>query len=134
MEEEFIPYELAVKLKALGFDEPCFGRWWFRADMHKLNEASLEIIRSNYFELPEHFILAPTFSQAFRWFREKYSLYSHIRESYAFDNTLGFVSQINGSCVTHGIVDKPINRFDTYEEAELACLTKLIEIVETRTK
>jgi hypothetical protein len=25
MEKEFVPYELAVKLKALGFDEPCFG-------------------------------------------------------------------------------------------------------------
>jgi hypothetical protein len=25
MEKEFVPYELAVKLKELGFDEPCFG-------------------------------------------------------------------------------------------------------------
>ena len=133
MEKEFVPYELAVKLKVLGFNEPCFGRWWFRADMHKL-KGVLEIIRSNYFELPEHCILAPTFSQAFRWFRERYSLYSHIRESYAFDNTLGFVSQINGSYVNHGIVDKPINRFETYEEAELACLTKLIEIVESKSE
>ena len=65
---------------------------------------------------------------AFRWFREKYKLYSHVRESYSFDNTLEFVTQINGSYVNHGIVDKPINRFETYEEAELECLKKLIEI------
>jgi hypothetical protein len=25
MEKEFVPYELALKLKKLGFDEPCFG-------------------------------------------------------------------------------------------------------------
>lgn len=25
MEKEFVPYELAVKLKALGFNEPCFA-------------------------------------------------------------------------------------------------------------
>lgn len=27
MEKEFVPYELAVKLKELGFDEPCFGEY-----------------------------------------------------------------------------------------------------------
>ena len=25
MSQEFVPYELAVKLKELGFDKPCFG-------------------------------------------------------------------------------------------------------------
>ena len=25
MEKEFVPYELALRMKALGFDEPCFG-------------------------------------------------------------------------------------------------------------
>ena len=75
-----------------------------------------------------HFIKAPTYSQAFRWFRQEHGLYSHVRESYAFDNTLEFVTQINGSYVNHGIEDKPINRFETYEEAELECLKKLIEI------
>jgi len=24
-EKEFVPYPLALKMKALGFDEPCFG-------------------------------------------------------------------------------------------------------------
>ena len=27
MNKEFVPYELAVKLKQLGFDEPCFARF-----------------------------------------------------------------------------------------------------------
>ena len=27
MKKEFIPYEQALKLKELGFDEPCFGYW-----------------------------------------------------------------------------------------------------------
>ena len=25
MEKEFVPYELALRMKELGFDEPCFG-------------------------------------------------------------------------------------------------------------
>ena len=27
MKKEFVPYELAVKLKELGFDEPCLGNY-----------------------------------------------------------------------------------------------------------
>ena len=132
MEKEFVPYELAVKLKPLDYDEECFG-YYHVTDGYTKGYAFC------YFDKPKRFkdgfdVLAPTFSQAFRWFREKYGLYSHVRESYSFDNTLEFVSQINGNYVNHGIFDKPINRFDTYEEAELACLTNLIEIVKTRTK
>jgi hypothetical protein len=28
MRDQFVPYEIAVKLKEKGFDEECFG-WWF---------------------------------------------------------------------------------------------------------
>lgn len=126
MEKEFVPYEQALALKELGFDEPCVAIF----DMsNKLSVDDGFYKQENYHK---HTVLAPTFSQAFRWFREKHSLYSHVRESYAFDNTLEFVTQINGSYVNHGIADKPINRFETYEEAELECLKKLIEIVKKR--
>ena len=128
IEKEFVPYQESLELKELGFDEPCFG--YYDNQIKELDTISSEVCE----RLCKHdtHTKAPTYSQAFRWFRERYSLYSHIRESYAFDNTLGFVSQINGSYVNHGIVDKPINRFETYEEAELACLRKLIEIVKQK--
>jgi len=73
--------------------------------------------------------LAPTYSQAFRWFREKYGLIGHIRESWSFYNTMEYVTQINGIHVNHGLPDKPVNRFDTYEEAENACIDKLIQLI-----
>lgn len=121
LEKDFVPKDRSLRLKALGFDKPCFRGWdtdgviWYHPDS--------DIVLDN-----------PTFSQAFRWFRENHILYSHVRESYSFDNTLEFVSQINDSYVNHGIVDKPINRFETYEEAELACLDKLIEIIESKSE
>ena len=122
--KNFIPYYLALELKELGFDEPCFA-------IYGKSEGYLFKIHTDKFDTVDelHFIKAPTYSQAFRWFRQEHGLYSHVRESYAFDNTLEFVTQINGSYVNHGIEDKPINRFETYEEAELECLKKLIEIV-----
>ena len=134
MEKEFIPYKLAVKLKALGFDEPCFGSWWFNPSIHKLNEEELQIIKSYYFGLPEYCILAPTFSQAFRWLLKEYNLYAIIIPTVTMHWTFKTMT------VVEDIVEVPpydhvdANDYGTREEAELACLVKLIEIVETRTK
>ena len=77
MEKEFVPYELAVKLKELGFDEPCFGHFGSITEPEELQifpntESCLEpedMINSNLdYGLS---CTAPTFSQAFRWFRDK---------------------------------------------------------------
>ena len=125
MEKEFVPYELAVKLKAIGFDEECFG-------YYHVNVGYTKGYAFCYFDKPKRFkdgfdLLAPTFSQAFRWFREKCGLNSHIhqenRDEYSYCCGQGYSDEIGG-----------YRGFETYEEAELACLTKLIEIVETRTK
>ena len=140
MEKEFVPYELAVKLKALGFDEPCFGSWWFNPSIHKLNEEELQIVKSYYFGLPEYCILAPTFSQAFRWFREKYNLHAEITwsPSYEYDSgewsdAIYEITITNVSYIKEWVAESPdMQRANgkqlTYEEAELACLDKLIEL------
>jgi hypothetical protein len=69
---------------------------------------------------------APTFSQAFRWFRENHNLKSCImfRTSMA-DNEEYYDWLIKGQEVVY-------RHFKTYEEAELACLIKLIEIVKNK--
>ena len=128
IESLFCPYKLALEIKELGFYEPCFG--WYQSSRLKIEAHPLNFGDQTYMRNEDCF--APTFSQAFKFFRDEYSLYSHVRESFAFDNTLEFVAQINGSYVNHGIADKPINRFETYEEAELECLNKLIEIVKNK--
>jgi hypothetical protein len=69
MEKEFVTYELAVKLKALGFDEPCFGYYY------TLNGKDWKFAEKNdYYSIDDELniggkfsLLAPTFSQAFRW-------------------------------------------------------------------
>ena len=125
MEKEFVTYELAVKLKVLGFDGPCFGRY----DGRGKNKGKIwyEMPNSGQDSIPVEDVLAPTFSQSFRWFREKYQLYCGILTEYSYGGQL---------CAYH-ITGKhqgdiSIGGFNTYEEAELACLTKLIEILETK--
>jgi hypothetical protein len=68
---------------------------------------------------------APLFQQAFRWFREKYNLKSCIMFRTSMeDNKEYYDWLIKGQEVVY-------RHFNTYEEAELACLKKLIEIVKT---
>lgn len=129
MDKEFVSYEQALALKELGFDEPCFAYYDVCDGYAKGYSFCYSNVGSQDLELG---CLAPLYSQVFRWFRENHNLYSHVRESYSFDKILEFVSQINGSYVNHGIYDKPVNRFETYEEAELACLIKLIELVKQK--
>ena len=106
MEKEFVPYELALELKALGFDEDGLG-------MYSKNGSVLPLVP---YTSEDKAIL---FSQAFRWFRE-----NDLHNSIEFDfDTNKYIAYCNG--LTNNI-------FDTYEEAELACLQKLIEIVKTK--
>ena len=127
MEKEFVTYELAVKLKVLGFDGPCFGRY----DGRGKNKGKIwyEMPNSGQDSIPVGDVLAPTFSQAFRWFREKYELFHST--NYQDDNSGpgSFDYEILDKRGKHQ-QDDDSPEFDTYEEAELACLTKLIEIVE----
>jgi hypothetical protein len=122
IETLFLPYELAVKLKELGFDEVCFGCF------NHLDKSEIWTKRTYMNGLTEN-ITAPLYQQAFRWFREKYGLFHSIR--YQDDNSGpgGFDYEIQNKR------GKQLNQgeyleFKAYEEAELDCLTKLIEIVE----
>ena len=157
MEKEFVPYKLAVKLKALGFDEPCFGRYYYKESYPMLNpqseETELVFEFGQYIRQTKVTLLAPTFSQAFRWFREKYDLVHEISWSkykgglnfdydvfslvLPTDAELGDEDDIasDKSMETYdSLVDKDFRHkeSDTYEEAELTCLIKLIEIVEQK--
>lgn len=106
MKNEFIPYEQALALKNLGFDEPCFAAYL---------KAGRFLDISEYVNHGDYRILAPLYQQAFRWFREKHGL----RHFIEFDD--GHYNLVVQSSLVYYC--------DTYEEAELACLKKLIELL-----
>jgi hypothetical protein len=115
MTREIVPYKLALKLKELGFDEPCIA--WYVSDSYGLEYG--KVVKS---DLIKDGLVAPLFQQAFRWFRDEH----------------GHNGVVEG-CKKHGFewcifpdmehYIKPPNNFNTYEEAELACLDKLIDII-----
>jgi hypothetical protein len=136
MEKEFLPYQESLELKELGFDEPCFGYWGISEVHQTEGEITLETRQvSMTGNLAKKICLAPTFSQAFRWFRDKYGLftsiivdqttkpkfYYNISEYYEDETTWEWKDGWGNSSL-----------YRIYEEAELACLIKLIEIVKEK--
>jgi hypothetical protein len=105
----------------LGFDIECLG--YYNIDPS---------LKHAYFtQMPpfdhEWCLAAPLYQQVFRWFREKYGYMGKVD---AFFYPIGYTFRIDNLkdevIVSWG---EPENDFETYEEAELACLNKLIELV-----
>ena len=109
MNKEFVPYEQALELKELGFDEECFGYYSFSEKI---------TLKSCFNRTP--IILSgkkcsiPLYSQVFRWFREKHNLESHVKKDWTDGILQGYESIIE--CLD-GYID--VGTFKTYEEAEL---------------
>lgn len=136
MNKEFVPYEQALALKELGFDEDCLGRYEgkiksiFKPLVLEFTFANLPRVENkvNYPNYPYQDVEAPLYQQAFRWFREKYKLHSKIDIQDV---------ELNFYCydileVKEGRYNNDLHidmNFKSYEEAELACLKQLIKIV-----
>jgi hypothetical protein len=122
MTQEFIPYEQALALKELGFDEPCFG--YYNGQGNYTGEEGKVNSSCNKLGMYGKYCTAPTFSQAFRFFREKYNFKSWVEEHTADT----FIYEIRPHILTH-YKEGEVYVYTIYEETELACLIKLIEIV-----
>jgi hypothetical protein len=126
MEAEFIPYEQALALKELGFDESCFAIY------DKKILKSLGAMQRKNSTYPD-IITAPLYQQAFRWFREKYNLDGSMsvdvwnKKTTSYRITGGIKGIIEADSYG-GLYDIDSKDYDSYEEAELECLKKLIEI------
>ena len=121
MEKEFIPYEQALALRKLGLKvDFAFGHYNYstRKMLDYINE-----------RVTKSFFPAPTYSQAFRWFREKYFLFG-----YPFPNdyqNYGYrIVEMTSDENKELVYDWGTK--DTCEDAELDCLKKLIEIVKEK--
>jgi len=134
MEKEFIPYEQALALKELGFDDETL----------KSYDTSVVVLDGKYL-LDDWYdvnrvntVKAPLYQQAFRWFREKYDLDSHI---YLHETENGSKNDIYYEKKYYRYYIRKSFRspfrlesenYKTSEEAELTCLKKLIEIVKNK--
>ena len=118
VEKEFVPYEEALALKELGFDEPCFA-------IYVDKQLQINATYQNHLDF-KGWVAAPTFSQAFRWFDEHTDLMGFVVPSIK-DNHFDWLIRIDW--------EEEIECEEAYTsriEAELACLRKLIETVKEK--
>ncbi len=113
--KEFIPYEGALALKELGFNETCST---FYTDEQELYDSEGWDYNQGIGPIK---VVASLYQQAFRWFREKeyhagiiprYDEFHYLIKDFVNDNEYYDVYNLS-----------------SYEEAELVCLRKLIEII-----
>jgi hypothetical protein len=121
MSKEFVPYEEALTLKELGFETSCFAVYSEHDKTRVYEEISIvEGLK----------IQAPLYQQAFRWFREKYNLYSVCFPQ--LDEWIIEIKELKGFKGNPAVIGYPDLEYTSYEEAELACLRQLIEIVKNK--
>ena len=110
MKTEFVTYEQALALKELGFDEPCLKTM---LDFDITYESNIKM---------------PLKQQVFRWFRNKYRFSHNICDWLDDYEFIIFEWTLSEDRIVHTFE----LRFDTYEEAESACIDELIEIVKNK--
>jgi len=142
MTKEFVPYQESLELKEIDFNEPCLGLYkedgsFLYADVFSFREPYSPsefkegVDEGVYYinsEILEELITAPTFSQAFRWFRKTYKLHSKIEiQDVELDWYFYEILEVKNGQYNNDLHQEM--NFKSYEEAEIACLKKLIEIV-----
>lgn len=150
---EFIPYTQALELKQLDFNEPCWA--WYNIPDEDIRYCYSEG-RSPITNIQEEWdakidnrsienIGLPTFSQAFKFFREKYELRISITDfiddktGIEWDYEIAIIGtdldeKGNYKPLVDYSTDDETRKFKTYEQAELACLERLIKIVKENGK
>jgi hypothetical protein len=133
MEKEFVTYKQALELKELGFNEPCLagyikfiGSGTFELAFYKYRNVDFNTTSNIYAS-------SPLKQQVFRWFRDVHNYHVSIRKRY-FQNVAEveynyFIYPPNSNeHLEHNLLDE----YDTWEEAESACIDDLIKLIQNK--
>ena len=141
MKEDFVPYDIAVKLKEKGFNEKCFAYYDVEDNVGLLynTQYSDEILPCQYTDLlasynsgngevhldnSEYCIDAPTISQVLKWLRETKNI--EVVASFSYRNKVwGY--QVGDMTLLEDSILSYDYSFPTYEEAALAGITYCLD-------
>ena len=135
MTEYFCNYEQDLALKELGFKEPCW--------CYFINDVFFDSMFPKEYDYFEHtnkkmeYTLAPLKSQVFKWFRDKYNLRGFIGfrpnvkqfDFHIYDMSLSGIDYVKQRSLEEYIKDLLVG---THEEAESACIDKLISVIKEK--
>jgi len=122
MTKEFVTYEQALALKELGFNEHCMGFYYYAVPELRW----VLQISSDYHKIVS-IVDAPLKQQVFRWFREK-KLHNNFPSIIQTRNWATLYRILEWHPGNDSTSIRESGYYDTYEEAESACIYELIEI------
>ncbi len=132
MKEEYVPYEMAVELQKLGFDEPCIVSYVF---MNSRGHAGYRLCgnwnaETDPFINSPGMIKCPSINGAFRWFRNKYGLDVNYDAYVSTAYTMKFHHLTDESLKYRGALMRraTIVMFDEKDQIELFALSVLMEL------
>ena len=126
MKKYYVLYPQAVELKALGIDEPCNAHYRDPESLISLAEG-IAGVKYSWINAPDA-ILAPLKTQVFTWFRDNFNMDGYPErcgQGYSYQIYINFKTAENESIPSKG-------HWATYEEAEMACINKLIELLKEK--
>lgn len=123
MNKDYVSYDLALKLKECGFDEPC--KAFYIPPNKSRTEPSFYDSPYTFKNHPAFFyIAAPTLWLAQKWLREKYHI--SVRVSYIAYHKVWFADWLN---LDNGEFDDTDATFATYEEALSDGIETALELI-----
>lgn len=138
IQNQFCSYEIALKLKELGFNEPCFG-YKLRKDsplsFSLMVGTDTNLLTNSKFDV-EDAVCIPLWQQVIDWFREKhkYSVSIHVDEDNSTPSDIkywycinSFFEVPNNKIVREGIEE--VDNFSSFEEAREQVILKAIELI-----
>ena len=125
MQEQFVTWDIALKLKELGFNEECFGLFTRNKEFLVKDFITNEEAKEYYGG-----IATPLWQQAIDWFREK-----HNKIITVYSNASGYLWEthdaIGGTQREWSDYSGPNDSgcWDTYEEAREQAILKALELI-----
>lgn len=127
--KDFLTWDLTKTLYNISYDGDTF--LWIDDENDIINDSSIEILGG---------VRAILYSQAFRWFRDEHNLWKEVKvqdnvrlgEQKFYWLIFGEYTSFEGNSWIRAKADSNGVYYDTYKEAQDACLKKLIEIVKEK--
>jgi hypothetical protein len=121
MKKEFVPYYIAIQLKALGFNDECFSYYTHPDNLLDFILDGHDRVGTKKNSEFGSACSAPLWQQVFRWFRETHG-YHGILDSCGELCEWKIASTHLEYAIRSGCIH-------AYDDAQLVCVEKLIELI-----
>ena len=139
MNNEFVDYQTAVRLKAASFDEPCISHWAAEPDGKPVLVGSTAFVFNNS-ELKGRDVVAPFLWQAAKWLRKKKGIAINVdaHDGDFYTGEVVFLSNASDEAKIEATFSEKfspyVKKFKSYEEAFHDILNAALDLINPEKK